>query len=371
MKKVLMLFKSNIYAGAEKVAITIMQSLQEEYDFYYSSPYGEIAEKLAACQLKYIPLKAFRIREIRRVLCLIQPDIIHAHDFSASIAASLLKRFTGNQKLISHLHYNAKENRVWGKKAILYLAALRRIDCVISVSEAVAEEAVFRKALELKGKILGNPINQAEIKEMAERQEVLGLTEILERQKVSDLFEKAPILDEEYLFDVIFVGRLSKQKNPKKFIRILAKLNQSGRQVRAALLGEGELYSECVHFIQHYHLEQQVRMFGFVENPYPMIKKSKVLCMTSEEEGYGLAVAEAMVLGVPVLVAGIGGMKQLLGAEAEEFCKTEQEYVVKIIRLLEDPTFYQTVQIRMKEQAKKFPDLPEYMEQIRTIYKER
>lgn len=355
-----MLLKSRIFAGAEKVAIDIMLDLQEEFDFYYVSPYGEIAEKLKTYKLKYIPLNNFQIGEIRRVIHLIQPDIVHAHDFSASVVASLLKSFTGNPKLISHIHCNAKENLIWGKKAILYRIALRKIDCVISVSEAIVEEAVFRKALRSKVKILGNPIDKARILQMA----------MAERQEDSAYSKRNGKKDDVYLYDLIFVGRLSRQKNPQKFIKIIAMLKKAGQDVHTALIGEGELHNECKQFIQRYHLEQQVVMLGFLENPYPIIKNSRILCMTSEEEGFGLAVAEAMVLGVPVLVSEVGGMKKLLGTQAEEFCKTEQEYVRKIILLLQDKTLYQAAQTRMKEKAEKFPDRQNYMEQIRKLYKE-
>lgn len=345
MKKVLMLLKSNQYAGAEQVAITIMQNLQDEYECCYVSPYGEIARQLETYKLNYIPLKNFQIGEIRKVLRLVKPDIIHAHDFSASVAASLLKSIDGKQRLISHIHCNAKENLVWGKKAILYLAALRRIDCVISVSQAVAEEAVFRKALKSKVKIMGNPADKARIRQMAE----IGRSDF---------------------YDVIFVGRLSRQKNPQKFIHIVHQLKISGQKIRAAIVGEGELFEECNRLIWEYDLNNEVRMLGFLDNPYVVMKNSKVLCMTSEEEGFGLAVAEAMVLGIPVLVSGIGGMKELLGEHAEEFCKTEEEYVWKIKRLLYQNDFYQKEQNRMKEKADCFPNLQEYISKIRTMYEE-
>lgn len=351
-----MLLKSRIYAGAEKVVIEIMVRMQNEYEFYYVSPYGEIAEKLKGCHLRYFPLRHFRIKEIRQVIASIRPDIIHAHDFSASVAASCLKGTDKSYKLISHIHYNAKENLVWGKKAILYWLALNRIDQVICVSEAIVEEAVFRNALKLKAIVLGNPIDKTKIWKMAEKDDIVLLKK--ERKK-----------EELYLYNLIFVGRLSKQKNPEKFIRILVRLIQSGQVVRAALVGDGEKYSACCQLIKKYHLENQVEMLGFLENPYSVIKKSQILCMTSEEEGFGLAVAEAMVLGIPVLVSAVGGMKVLLGAEAKEFCKTEQEYVEKAIRLLQDKTFYQKEQQHMKEKAKEFLTVEEYIEQIRNVYK--
>lgn len=351
MKKVLMLLKSRIYAGAEKVVIEIMLRLQKEYDFYYVSPYGEIAERLRFYQLQYLPLQDFGLREIQRVISLVQPDIIHAHDFSASVAASLVKGFYKNRKLISHIHYNARENLIWGKKAFLYRIALTRINWVICVSEAIVEEAVFRKALKGKMLVLGNPVDKAEIWKMAEKKEEVDQEE------------------REYFYDLLFVGRLSRQKNPEKFIRILAQLVEMGQKIRAALVGEGEKYLLCCQLIQKYHLEEQVTMLGFLENPYPIIKNSRILCMTSEEEGFGLAVAEAMVLEVPVLVSKVGGMKTLLGNDTEAFCITEQDYVEKAMRLLQDPIFYQKEQKYMKEQAEKFLTIEEYIEQIRKIYK--
>lgn len=340
-----MLLKSNIYAGAEQVAITMMQNLQNEYECYYVSPYGSIAGQLEKNKLNYIPLKNFQLGEIIRVLRLVKPDIIHAHDFSASVVAAILKSLNGKQRLISHIHYNAKENLVWGKKSILYLAALRRIDCVISVSQAVAEEAVFSKALKPKVRILGNPIDKARIRQMAGD----GRSEY---------------------YDLVFVGRLSRQKNPQKFIHIVYQLKLSGQKIRAAIVGKGELLEECNQLLLEYGLNNQVTMLGFLDNPYVVMKNSRILCMTSEEEGFGLAVAEAMVLGIPVLVSGIGGMKDLLGEKAEEFCETEEEYIWKIKRLLYQNDFYQKEQNRMKEKAACFPDLYEYISKIRTIYKE-
>lgn len=358
MKRVLMLLKSKIYAGAEKVTIEIMQRLQKEYEFYYASPDGEIAEKLQENQLQFFPLQSFQIREILRVIGLIQPDIIHAHDFSASVMASLLKGFCKNQKLISHIHCNAKENLVWGRKAFFYRMALGRIDRVICVSDAVVEEAVFRDALKRKTVILENPVDKVGILQMAG---------VLEKSISLNISIKK---EEVYLYDLIFVGRLSKQKNPKKFIRILNRIVKAGQRVQAALIGEGEEYKACCQLIQKYHLEEKVKMLGFLENPYPVIRQSRILCMTSEEEGFGLAVAEAMVLGVPVLVSEVGGMKTLLGREAEEFCRTEQEYVIKVMRLLQDDSFYRKEQQRMKEKAAVFLTVEEYIEQIRAIYKE-
>jgi len=352
MKRVLMLLKSSQYAGAEKVVIDIMRNLKKEYIFYYSSPDGKIAAQLKKYHLKYVPLRCFSMQEVYRVIHLVRPDIIHAHDFSASVAAAVFKSPGGRQKLISHIHYNAKENQAWGKKAILYAVILPRIDCVISVSKAVVEEAVFQKVLKSKVRIVGNPIDKAEIRQKAE---------------CWGSWQKAECSDIAY--DIIFVGRLCEQKNPQKFIHIIQKLLLSGERIHAAMIGEGELYEECKQLLEQYQLQSQVTMLGFLDNPYPVMKNSKILCMTSKEEGFGLAVAEAMVLGIPVLVSNVGGMKELLGEGAEEFCESEEEYVKKIKRLLHDPEFYQKEQEQMRKKASSFPDRLDYMEKIRILYK--
>ena len=86
--KVIHVLNSNRYSGAENVAITIIKELNNEMDCLYACPRGPIEEILKKENIKYIPIKKLSIREINKVIKEYNPDIIHAHDFRASIICS-------------------------------------------------------------------------------------------------------------------------------------------------------------------------------------------------------------------------------------------------------------------------------------------
>ena len=53
-------------------------------------------------------------------------------------------------------------------------------------------------------------------------------------------------------------------------------------------------------------------MTGSQDNPYPYIKSSDLLVCASYFEGYNLTVAEALILGTPVLSTNCAGPNEIL-----------------------------------------------------------
>ena len=108
-KKVLHVLSSNKYSGAENVATYIVKLTNDNYESVYTSPKGSIKESLKLRGIKYIQMNDFSVSEIKKVIHDYKPDIIHAHDFTATIKCILV-----NSKLpiVSHIH----QNPTWIKK---------------------------------------------------------------------------------------------------------------------------------------------------------------------------------------------------------------------------------------------------------------
>ena len=66
----------------------------------------------------YEIIKKVSIKEVRRVINKYHPDIIHAHDFTASVISAMCKK---NIKLIEHLHNNCPWLKKFGLKSIAFL----------------------------------------------------------------------------------------------------------------------------------------------------------------------------------------------------------------------------------------------------------
>ena len=108
---------SNKFSGAENVVCTIINNTKEDYAMYYCSPKGPIENNLKEMNINYLPLEKLSVKEIKNIIKIIQPDVIHAHDNKATVLCSL---FGKKYKVISHIHGNNKIMNTKNFKTILF-----------------------------------------------------------------------------------------------------------------------------------------------------------------------------------------------------------------------------------------------------------
>ena len=147
-KKVIVhVVNSVIYSGLEKVACKIINNFQNEYELIYVTKDGIIVNHLQKLGIKYFIIKKMSIKEIKRMINELDPDIIHAHDFRASVITSLASK---NIPVISHLHNNCP----WLKKihpySIIYFLCSFKFKKIITVSNSIEREYIFRKFIHKK-----------------------------------------------------------------------------------------------------------------------------------------------------------------------------------------------------------------------------
>lgn len=341
--KVLHVLKSSIYSGAENVVINIIKKLSNEFDFNYIATDGQIRKQLEQSEVAFTLLERFNRRELVAVIERFHPDIIHAHDFAATILCATI---SGRFRLISHLHYDPPWVRKWNLKTCIYMVCARRVSQILTVSGKAYNNMVFSDRLRNKCSIVGNPIDIDKIKRLGS-----------EGNKMNS-------------FDLIFVGRLVEQKNPQRFLKIVRLLQDRQIFVTGVMLGNGELKVECEKLLEAYNLRRQVRILGFQQNPYKYMKSARILCMTSRWEGYGLVALEANILGVPVLSSRTAGVEEILGEEAPELCDTDEEFAEKIATLLGDKEVYEQWGNATHTRVSCIEDIKDYMNKISSIYQE-
>jgi len=94
---------------------------------------------------------------------------------------------------------------------------------------------------------------------------------------------------------IIFIGRLVDQKDPLTFLKALSFIKNK-INFRAVIIGKGYLYKDLKKFIEINDLSKQIKIINWKKNPYPYIKQSDTLVLTSKYEGLPNTLLEAIVL---------------------------------------------------------------------------
>ena len=184
------------------------------------------------------------------------------------------------------------------------------------------------------------------------------------------LERKATLDTNEYDYDVVYVGRLTYQKDPERLMSVLHALCKRKSTVKAAIVGDGE-YAEFVkEFICENGLEEQVYYLGYCSNPLKIIKNAKALIMTSRFEGTPMVAIEAQILGTPIVSTPVDGMKQVI-SDGENGFLTEDDNVMveRITQLIEDSDMHAAMSKRSMEKAEAYADIDGFKRTIFESYR--
>jgi glycosyltransferase involved in cell wall biosynthesis len=104
------------------------------------------------------------------------------------------------------------------------------------------------------------------------------------------------IIAKDYL---LHIGALTlQQKRQDVLIKAFA---LSGLTCNLVLLGKGKDEKKICALIKNHGLSGRVFLAGFQANPYPWIKRARMLVLSSDYEGFGNVLIEAMALNIPAL----------------------------------------------------------------------
>lgn len=105
--------------------------------------------------------------------------------------------------------------------------------------------------------------------------------------------------------DIIFVGRLIKEKNTALLIKSLVTVKKTNPDIKCTIIGEGPQKKELEDLSKESGLQENIQFTGFMEDYHDVIshmKSSKILVLPSKREGFGMVVIEANACGLPAIV---------------------------------------------------------------------
>lgn len=117
------------------------------------------------------------------------------------------------------------------------------------------------------------------------------------------------------IYDGCFCGRLVKTKGVYDLIEIWKVVTISYPNAKLVIIGDGPEYDTLLNKIKEANLEKNIQLIGFVSEREKFItmQRSKMFIFPSYEEGWGIAVAEAIACGLDVILYDIGAYRAFEG----------------------------------------------------------
>ena len=322
MKRVLFILPSLSIGGLERVQVTIanklaqsgydvtiiilypIDTLKDELDervhFVYKPPKKHLGNRLPYIRHKFFDCGMWETRTSAKRL---YDYYIGNEKYDVEIAffrglpIKIVSGSTNNKaKHIAWVHSDPSKARGYfaNFKSLSEAAeAYKTFDRVVCVSKQSAEG--FKRTFGDIGNIgvIYNMLSVADIKRKA-----LNLPEIRIRKAK---------------FHIVLVGHLlDKTKGQSRLINSVCKLKNEGADISLALIGSGNDENLIKETISENHAEDYITVSDGGRNPYPYIKEADLLVCASYFEGYNLTVAEALILGIPVLSTDCTGPNEIL-----------------------------------------------------------
>jgi len=298
MKKIFFILPSLSEGGAEKI-VTILLNCLDQKTFCLSlvlfEKKGKLLDKVPSGVNIYDLKKKNRfsffnlIFKLSKIIKKEKPDVVVSFLEYANLITLSSKKLCKSKKtywIISERSLPSlsfRNMRFYRIRKFMHNWLDKEADLIIVNSQGTKEELIgnFHISGE-KVKIIPNPVEIKKIEKLSG-----------ELPRHPWFNEKIPIL--------VSVGRLSK---PKGFPYLLEAFSLTLKEVKCRLmiLGDGEMKMKLEKIINDLNIKNSVSFLGFVENPYPYVRKANIFILSSLWEGLPNALLEAMALGKPIIV---------------------------------------------------------------------
>lgn len=218
-------------------------------------------------------------------------DIVHTHNTAAQLFAAFA-RICSKVKLITTEHntYNRRRDISWLKWLDRFMYS--KYQSIICISNLTRKNLVLHlPSIEQKSIVVNNGINISKYSEVTISEEAMSL------RADGDII-------------VTMVGGFRYQKDQDTIIRSLKRLPNN---FKLWLVGDGERRPHIEKLIHALEVQSRVHLWGVREDIPELLKSSDIVVMSSHWEGFGLAAAEGMAAGRPVIASNVDGLSQVVG----------------------------------------------------------
>lgn len=161
---------------------------------------------------------------------------------------------------------------------------------------------------------------------------------------------------------VTLLADMARWKRHRLFLEAFAAARQRDPRLFAFVIGgardrAGHQYEdELLKTAEELGLLEHLAFAGHIDNPMPLLKASGAVVSVAESEPFGRVIVEALTLGTPVVVAGQGGPREIVGeSKAARVVDDDPESIANgILHWFADDLDHETIAADARATAAKF-----------------
>lgn len=288
--------------GAEQVVVNLADQLVQ-YNHQVKICYltGPVLVSPKNKEIELISLNMEKITDVltaylklKKIVKFFQPDVIHSHMFHANIISRLLKLSKTDSRIICSSHSNNEGGRL---RMALYRLTEPLVDLSTNVSTNAMEELIKKNGV-IRDKIVCVPNGIDTIKFQFNPDIRISTRESLG-------------VDNKIL--ILAVGRLNTPKDYPTLFKSIALIAEERQDFIVAIVGDGPLRGELIDLAKQLNILSYIKFLGIRSDVSELMCASDIFVSSSQWEGFGLAIAEAMACERMVVATDSGGSREVLG----------------------------------------------------------
>jgi len=222
------------------------------------------------------------IKDIKKELQKIQPNIVHTHLSGGDIWGRIAAKKLGI-KVVTTEH-NVNNELGWVKNSIKRLIQ-NKTDVYVACSKAVKQDVLKRYDIQKKIEVIHYGIE-------------------LERFKsIKPIRPKHPT-------KLLMLGRLTKQKGHEIALKALSGIDK--KMWKLDIVGNGPLEKKLKNIVTKLDLQKNIKFYPPTYDVPGVFANHHIMLMPSLWEGLGIVVMEALISGRVVIGSNIGGIPELI-----------------------------------------------------------
>ena len=328
-------------ARGNAVAVAALRQRVTGGDFVAALQAGGVSVSEIQCgRRRYLR----EVRDLERLIRDWRANVLHTHGYHADIVGYFAGRRAGVPVLSTAHGFTggSLKNRFY---EWLDIQALKRFDAVVCVSPLIRKQLEAARADPERLHLIpnGHDGSQPMTREAARAE--LGLD------------PQARIVG--------WIGRLSHEKGPDRFVHIMGSLRSNARGV---MIGDGPERVNVERDVAA--TDAPLTLVGARPDAARLVTAFDVLAVTSRTEGLPMTVLNAMAAGVPVVATAVGALPEVLADGAGWLAlPTDAEALAACVRsALQDPAEAERRAHRALERLRDTYSLDRWLDRIEALY---